>query len=177
MVGIRILKSLKKISGALTVSLLLGISYAAHADFVTTINDESGWKLQVNGEDYYVKGVVWSYSPRNQNYSYNLWDEPEAFIREVVDYEFTLMKAAGINTIRSFGMIPPEWVTYLFKEYGIRTVINPFMGRYGYNVGGEWISNIDYSDELTRSTLKTDMLEYVIQYKNTPGVLMFAFGN
>jgi hypothetical protein len=177
MVGIRILKSLKKISGALTVSLLLGISYAAHADVVTTIKDESGWKLQVNGEDYYVKGVVWSYSPRNQNYSYNLWDEPEAFIREVVDYEFTLMKAAGINTIRSFGMIPPEWVTYLFKEYGIRTVINPFMGRYGYNVGGEWISNIDYSDELTRSTLKTDMLEYVIQYKNTPGVLMFAFGN
>jgi hypothetical protein len=178
MAGISFFKCLKKVNSVLAVSWLLGFSFAAHAaDVVTTYKDESGWKLQVNGEDYYVKGVVWSYSPRNQNYTYNLWGESDDFIRKVLDYEFGLMKAAGVNAIRSFEMIPPEWVTYIFKEHGIRTVINPLMGRYGYSVGGEWISNIDYSDELTRSTLKTDMLEYVNQYKNTPGVLMFAFGN
>jgi beta-galactosidase len=157
------------------ISPLSGEAYAA--DVVTTYKDDSGWKLQVNGEDYYVKGVVWSYSPRNQNYTYNLWGESDDFIRKVLDYEFGLMKAAGINTIRSFAMIPPEWVTYIFKEHGIRTVINPLMGRYGYNVGGRWVPNVDYSDELTRSTLLVDMMEYVNEYKNTPGILMFAFGN
>ena len=180
MAGTSISNRVARMGAALTASLLLSVAFATQAfaaDVVTTVKDADGWKLQVNGEDYYVKGVVWSYSPRNQNYAYNLWGESDDFIRKVLDYEFGLMKAAGINTIRTFGMIPPEWVTYIFKEHGIRTVINPLMGRYGYNVGGEWIPNVDYSDELTRSTLKTDMLEYVNQYKNIPGVLMFAFGN
>ncbi len=57
------------------------------------------------------------------------------------------------------------------------TVINPLMGRYGYTVGGKWIPFTDYSDELTRATLKKDMLELIERYKNVDGVLMFAFGN
>jgi len=180
MAGISFFKRIKHVGSMLIASLLLSIAFAAQvqaADVVTTVKDVDGWKLQVNGDDYYIKGVVWSYSPRNQNYTYNLWGESDDFIRKVLDYEFGLMKAAGINTIRSFAMIPPEWVTYIFKEHGIRTVINPLMGRYGYNVGGRWIPNVDYSDELTRATLLTDMMEYVNQYKNTPGILMFAFGN
>ena len=56
-------------------------------------------------------------------------------------------------------------------------VINPLMGRYGATIGGKWIPFTDYSDELTRATLKKDTLELVDQYKNVPGVLMFAFGN
>ncbi len=180
MAGISFFKRVNKTIGLLTVSLILSVAFATNAqaaDVVTTFKDESGWKLQVNGGDYYIKGVVWGYTPRNQNYTYNLWGESDDFIRKVLDYEFTLMKAAGVNTIRSFTTIPPEWVTYIFKEHGIRTVINPLMGRYGYNVGGKWIPNTDYSDELTRSTLKADMLEIVNQYKNVEGVLMFAFGN
>ena len=178
MAGINFFKCLKKVSSVLTVSLLLSASFSAQAaDVVTTYKDDSGWKLQVNGEDYYVKGVVWGYSPRNQNYTYNLWGESDDFIRKVLDYEFGLMKAAGINTIRSFAMIPPEWITYIYKEHGIRTAINPLMGRYGYSINGVWTPNVDYSDEATRAILKNDMLEYVAQYNNTPGLLMFAFGN
>ena len=180
MTGISFFKDLRKVCSVLTASLFLSVAFAAQAqaaDVVTTYKDENGWKLQVNGEDYYVKGVVWSYSPRDQNYTYNLWGESDDFIRKVLDYEFGLMKAAGINTIRSFAMIPPEWVTYIYKEHGIRTVINPLMGRYGYSIGGVWTPNVDYSDKLTRATLKKDMLEYVTQYNNTPGLLMFAFGN
>jgi len=180
MAGTSFFKRVNRVCSLLTVSLFLSVALTAPAqaaDVVTTFKDADGWKLQVNGEDYYVKGVVWSYSPRGQNYSYNLWGESDDFVRKVLDYEFGLMKAAGINTIRSFAMIPPEWVTYIFKEHGIRTVINPLMGRYGYTVGGKWIPNIDYSDELTRSTLLVDMMEHVNEYKNVPGVLMFAFGN
>ncbi len=180
MAGTSFFKRVKNLCSLLTVSLLLSVTLATEAfaaDVVTTVKDADGWKLQVNGEDYYVKGVVWSYSPRNQNYTYNLWGESDDFIRKVLDYEFGLMKAASINTIRSFAMIPPEWVTYIFKEHGIRTVINPLMGRYGYSIGGVWTPNVDYSDELTRATLKKDMLEYVAEYNNVPGLLMFAFGN
>lgn len=147
------------------------------ADVVTTYKDEKGWKLQVNGKDFYVKGMVWGYSPRGQNYTYNLWGESDDFIRKVLDYDFGLMKAAGVNAIRSFSTIPPQWVTYIYREYGIMTVINPLMGRYGYTIGGKWVPFIDYSDPLTRETLKRDMDEIVRQYKDVPGVLMFAFGN
>ena len=70
MAGISFFKCLKKVSGVLTVTLLLSASFSAQAaDVVTTFKDADGWKLQVNGNDYYVKGVVWSYSPRNQNYT------------------------------------------------------------------------------------------------------------
>ena len=180
MAGTSFLNRVRSLCSLLAVSLLLSVTLATQAfaaDVVTTVKDADGWKLQVNGEDYYVKGVVWSYSPRNQNYTYNLWGESDDFIRKVLDYEFGLMKEAGINTIRSFAMIPPEWVTYIYREHGIRTVINPLMGRYGYSIGGVWTPNVDYSDELTRATLKKDMLEYVAEYNNVPGLLMFAFGN
>ncbi len=87
------------------------------------------------------------------------------------------MKAAGVNAVRSFAMIPPEWITYVYQEHGIMTVVNPLMGRYGATIGGKWVPNTDYSDELTRAVLKAEVLEMVERYKNTPGVLMFALGN
>ncbi|MEJ2523302.1 MAG: hypothetical protein P8080_10575 [Gammaproteobacteria bacterium] len=170
---------MSRAAGLLAVAVLLGAPGVSHAqaDTVTTYQDENGWKLKVNGEDYYVKGVVWGYSPRGQNYTYNLWGESDDFIRKVLDYDFGLMRAAGINTIRSFTTIPPEWVTYIYREHGIMTVINPLMGRYGYNIDGKWVPFVDYSDPATRDTLKRDMVEIVEQFKDVPGVLMFAFGN
>ena len=180
MAGSSFFKSLRKVGSLLAVTMAFCVpftSQALAADAVETYKDDSGWKLLVNGEDFYVKGVVWGYSPRGENYSYGLWAESDDFIRKVLDYEFGLMKAAGVNANRSFTMIPPRWVTYIYREHGIMSVINPLMGRYGYSVGGKWIPFTDYSDPLTRATLLKDMLEIVETYKNVPGVLMFAFGN
>ena len=173
-------KCLRQACGLVALVLAASLSLAgpAHAaDVVTTHRDESGWQLRVNGEPFYVKGLVWSYTPRNENYSYNLWGESDDFIRKVLDYDFGLMRQAGVNAIRSFMMIPPKWVTYIYQEYGIMTVINPLMGRYGATIGGRWVPFTDYSDELTRATLKAESLAIVETYKNVPGVLMFAFGN
>jgi len=168
-----------KYTHAVIVLFLFFVStaFAVMPDEVTTYQDEAGWKLQVNGEDYFVKGVVWGYTPIGENYSFNLWAKTDEQIQKVLDYECNLMKQAGINTIRSFGIIPPKWVTYIYQEYGIMTIMNHLMGRYGYNIGGAWIPRTNYSDELTRETLKKDILDLVEQYKNTPGVLMFALGN
>jgi len=139
--------------------------------------DEGGWKLKVNGEDYFVKGIVWGYTPIGENYSYNLWANSDAQIRKVLDYECGLMKKAGINTIRCFGIIPPRWITYIYEEHGIMTMVNHLMGRYGFNVQGAWIPRTNYADSATRQALKQDFLALVEQYKNVPGVLMFALGN
>jgi beta-galactosidase len=180
MAGTGFFKRVTGVTSLLAVSLLLGTAFATAAqgaDVVTTYKDDGGWKLLVNGEPYYIKGVVWGYTPRGENYTYNLWGESDEFIRKVLDYDFGLMAKAGVNTIRSFAMIPPKWVTYIYREHGIRTVINPLMGRYGYTIGGRWTPVTDYSDELTRATLKADTLALVEKYKNVPGVLMFAFGN
>src|SRR6056297_610725 len=57
------------------------------------------------------------------------------------------------------------------------TAVNPLMGRYGATVGAVFRERTDYSDELTRRTLKAEVLEIVRKYKDVPGVLMFALGN
>ena len=179
MANSRFLNRGNRIGGLLALVLLFSIPVTGHAQVhdVQTYRSEQGWKLLVDGQDFFVKGIVWGYSPRGQNYSYNLWGESDDFIRKVLDYDMGLMAAANVNAIRSFAMIPPKWVEYIYKEHGIMTVINPLMGRYGATIGGTWVPFTDYSDELTRSTLKTDVLEVVERYKNTPGVLMFALGN
>ena len=179
MAGVRLLTSTRKIRGHLAAMFVFCLPFVSYAqvDKVTTYKDENGWKLQVNGEDYFVKGVVWGYTPRNENFSYNLYAESDDFIKKVLDYDFGLMKAAGVNTVRSFGMMPPDWITYVYREYGIMTVINPLMGRYGHSINGKWIPFTNYSDPLTRDTLIRDTLGFVEQYKNVPGVLMFALGN
>ena len=56
-------------------------------------------------------------------------------------------------------------------------VVNPLMGRYGHAIDGEWVPFVDYSDPLTRETLRRDTADVVRRYKDVPGVLMFAFGN
>ncbi len=180
MTGTKSIRGLQRLFSVIALTIVILASYSAPAQAaseVTTKKDADGWRLLVDGQDYYVKGMVWGYSPRGQNYSYNLWGESDDFIRKVLDYEFGLMQAAGINTIRSFNFMPPKWVTYVYREYGIMTVINPLMGRYGASINGKWVPNTDYSDPLTRATLKAEALEIVDKYKDVEGVLMFAFGN
>ena len=171
---------IKSAISLLTLILVLSfapVSQAQSPDKVTTLKDANGWKLQVNGKDHFVKGVVWGYTPIGENYAYNLWGKPEEHIKKVLDYECTLMKAAGINTIRSFSMIPPKWVTYIYQEHGIMTIINHLAGRYGETINGVWTPVIDYSDAPTRAALKEKIAEMVRTYKDTPGILMFALGN
>ena len=173
--------SAKKASGILAVIGLMFFALTgqvqAAAEKMTTLKDANGWKLQRNGEDFYVKGVVWGYSPRGENYTYNLWGETDNFIKNVLDHDFGLMAKANVTAFRSFAMVPPKWITYIYEQHGIMAVINPLMGRYGASIGGIWRPFTNYSDELTRKTLKENVLARVEEYKDVSGVLMFAFGN
>ena len=162
------------------LALLLAITYAGQAmaaDVVRTYKDENGWKLLVNGKDYYVKGIVWSYTPRGENYTYDLWGQPDEMVRKILDYDFSLLEKAGVNTIRTFNSIPPKWVTYIYQEYGIRTIVNHLAARYGNSYTGKWVANTNYQDPVTRAAMKADVLRTIERFKNTPGLLMFALGN
>ena len=158
-------------------SLLISNQANAAAHDITLLSENKGWKLQVDGKDFFVKGVVWGYTPRDENYTYNLWGQPDEDIKAVLDYEFGLMQKAGINAISTFMMIPPKWVEYVYKNYGIMTAVRPRMGRCGATINRTWVDNTDYSDPATRKVLKQEIVDVVKQFKDTPGVLMFALGN
>ena len=175
------LSNIKRSKSSFLIALCLlfcSISaFASTPDKVRTYKDDKGWKLEVNGKDLYIKGMVWGYSPRNENYTYNLWAQSEEDIKNVLDHDFSLMSKAGVNAIRAFSNIPPKWVEYINETYQIKTIINPLMGRYGSTIGGRFVPFTDYSDPLTRKTLKKEVLEVIEKYKNVPGVIMFALGN
>ena len=150
---------------------------AAEQEMVSVQKDAGGAKLQVNGRDFLVKGVVWGYNPIGTNYSYSLWKQPRPFIERVLASQMPMLKRAGINAIRPFDVPPPEWVRYIYEQYGIYTAISHMMGRYGVQKDGVWIAHVDYSDSGMRAFLLADLEKTVRKYVGVPGVLMWMLGN
>ena len=162
-----------------TLILLVSSLPSAFAapNHVTVFEDDNGFKLQVDGEDFFVYGMNWGYMPIGENYSYPFWDKSDAFIREALDTEMALLVDMGVNAIRQYDVIPPQWVEYIYEKYGIYTIINNLVGRYGASINGVWIPQIDYSDPATRKELHAQLMTSVEKYKDTPGILMWILGN
>ena len=170
---------------ALMFCLLLAVcpgvaaAQSANADMpeIKVVYDESGSRLQVDGQDFMVLGMNWGYMPIGQNYTYSLWTKSDDIIEAALAKEMSLLRAMGINTIRQYVGIPPRWVEHIYETYGIYTVLNHTIGRYGLTLDGVWLPNTDYSDPQVRETLRAEMRALVAEYKNTPGVLMWMLGN
>ena len=127
------------------------------------ISDSAGQRLQVNGEDFMVFGMNWGYMPIGENYNYSLWEQPDEVIVEALDREMPLLQAMGVNSIRQYVGIPPRWVQYIYQRYGIYTILNHTVGRYGYTLDGVWIPSIDYSNERIREALTDEIVALVVQ--------------
>ena len=67
----------------------------------------------------------------------------------------------NVNSIRQYAVIPPRWVTWIYENYGISTMINPLFGRYGINIEGNWIPQVDYADPTIRKAIREDTLRAV----------------
>ena len=139
--------------------------------------DSKGWRLFDNGKPIEVKGMVWAYTPIGETHTYNLFAHGDAFIRKMIDTDMPMLKAMGVNAIRCFSTIPPKWVEYIYTKYGIYTIINDLLGRYGVSVNGTWYPQTDYSDYYTRETLINQARKTAQDYKGVKGVLMYMFGN
>lgn len=144
--------------------------------FVKTTAD--GYKITADGKDFFINGMNWDYFPIGTNYNYSLWKQPGDVIKAALDYEMSLLKNMGVNTIRQYTGVPAKWVKYIYETHGIYTILNHSFGRYGLTLkGGKWAPNTDYSDPQVREILLRETKEMVNAYKGTPGVLMFLLGN
>lgn len=162
------------------LALVCGLwSFSANGqvDKISVVKVDKGIKLNVNGNDFMINGMNWDYFPIGTNYTYSLWEQPDDMIKEALDYEMSLLKNMGVNTIRQYDGIPPKWIQYIYEKYGIFTVLNHSFGRYGLTLNGVWVPNTEYSDPRTRELLLKQVNEMAEKYKQTPGLLMYLLGN
>jgi hypothetical protein len=163
------------------VAALILVAFAtqtqAAAPDVRIIADESGQKLQVDGADYMVFGMNWGYMPIGENYMYDFWGKPDDVIISALTKEMGLLRDMGVNSIRQYVGIPPRWVEWIYDNYGISTMLNHTVGRYGYTIDGAWIPTVDYSNPRFRELVTAEIVDWAKQYKDTRGVLLWLLGN
>ena len=162
---------------AVFAALLAFVNISIFAQFISVKKDDKGWRLMDDRKEIEVKGIVWSYTPIGETHTYDLWSKSDEFIERMIDTDMPMLKAMGVNAIRCFSDIPPKWVEYIYTKYGIYTIVNNLLGRYGVTVNGTWYANTDYSDLYTRETLIAMAEETAEKYRAVNGVLMYMFGN
>ena len=144
---------------------------------VRVVTDATGSRLQVDGRDFMVFGMNWDSIPIGDNYLYDLWKQPEAHIEAVLEREMSLLRNMGVNTIRVYVGIPARWVQYIYERYGIYTIINHPMARYGYTLDGVWVASVDYADPRLRAALQAEIVALVDAFRGVPGLLLWLLGN
>ncbi len=163
--------------GAQSVRGMTDAAASSPAQTVRVVADASGQRLQVDGRDFMVFGMNWDYMPIGQNYTYSLWNQPDDVIVDALAREMPLLQDLGVNCIRQYAGVPERWVRYIYEHYGIYTVLNPLVARYGYTLDGVWIPSVDYSDRRLRAALKDEITALVAEFHDTPGLLMWLLGN
>lgn len=158
-------------------TLLIAMVLKSQSNKVEIQSDISGFKLRVDGKELMINGMNWDYFPVGTNYSYSLWNQPDAFIKKSLDDEMSLLKYMGVNAIRVYVGIPKKWIEYIYNEYGIYTMLNHSFGRYGLTLNGTWFPNTDYSDARVIDLLMKETAQLADEYKNTKGLLMYLLGN
>lgn len=144
---------------------------------VKVIDDSKGQYLLVDGEPFMVNGMNWDYFPIGTNFNYSLWNQPDDIIKAALDDEMGLLKNMGVNTIRLYTGIQPKWVTYIYENYGIYTMLNHSFGRYGLTIDGVWTPVTKYDDQATMDLLMSEVKDLAETYKGTKGLLLYLLGN
>jgi len=165
------------ITVVMAFTMTIAPALAQSPQVVRVVSDDSGERLQVDGRDFMVFGMNWDYSPIGTNYNYILWNQPDDFIDNVLAREMPLLQDMGVNAIRVYNGIPARWIQYIFEHYGIYTMVNHPMARYGFNIDGVWIANTNYADPRLREAVKAEILAMVDELRDTPGLLMWLLGN
>lgn len=161
------------------IVLLFAVSTTTYAQQQQVVieSNSKGMSLLVNGEPLMINGMNWDYVPIGTNFSYNFWSESDDFIKQALAAEMSLLKGMGVNAIRVYTGIPKKWIEYIYKEYGIYTMLNHSFGRYGLTLNGEWVGNTEYSDPRVIDLLIKEVKQMTEDYKNTSGLLLYLLGN
>ncbi len=160
------------------VLVLLTTSFFAQTNKVSVTNDAKGFKLVVNGKDFIVNGINWDYVPIGYDVlNAKFWEKPDEIIKAALDQEMPLWQNMGVNAIRTYIGMPPKWITYIYENFGIYTMINHQFGAYGLTLDGVWYPKTKYADEKVRKHLIEESVKMAKIYKDTPGFLLFMLGN
>ena len=119
----------------------------------------AGKFLRISGEDFLVRGVAYgTFAPRADGHQF-----PEA---DQVRRDFDLMRAAGVNTVRTY-LVPPPDVLDLAADTGLRVM-----------AGVSWPQHVAFLDDrsLRRAIIRA-IGEQVRSIANHPAVLLTAIGN
>ncbi len=157
--------------------MICGSLLFAQSNQVRVANDADGYRLKVDGKDFMINGMNWDYFPIGTNFTYSLWEQPDDVIKPALDAEMGLLKNMGVNTVRMYTGVPQKWITYIYDNYGIFTMLNHSFGRYGLTINGVWVPNTEYADPATRELLLKEATQMVADYKDTRGLLLFLLGN
>ncbi|WP_400074923.1 glycoside hydrolase family 2 TIM barrel-domain containing protein [Winogradskyella sp. R77965] len=159
------------------ILILITIPVFSQSDKVSVLKNNEGMKLVVNGKDFIVNGVNWDYVPIGTTITdAGVWGKSDDVIKAALDGEMPLLKNMGVNAIRTYGL-PPKWITYIYENYGIYTMLNITFGAYGLTINGAWTPQTDYTDPATLEVLMTEAKDMANTYKNTPGLLLYMIGN
>jgi beta-galactosidase/beta-glucuronidase len=159
------------------VMVIASLMVYAQGSKVLVDKKPEGMTLMVDGKPFMVNGMNWDYFPIGTNYSYSLWNQPDDIIQSALDAEMSLLANMGANAVRMYTGVPAKWITYIYENYGIYTMLNHSFGRYGLTIDGAWVAITDYSDEKTQELLMNEARDLVTEYKDTPGLLLFLLGN
>lgn len=160
--------------------LLLGLATLttnAQVKSISIVEKEGQMKLVVDETDFMINGMNWDYFPIGTNYDYSLWEQPKRVIKAALKVEMTALQNMGVNAIRQYNKVPPKWIEYIYKKYGIYTMLNHPFGRYGLFVEGEWMANTDYANPKVQEAILTEVTAMIEEYQGTPGLLMYLLGN
>jgi len=161
----------------IVIICVISLNVYAQGQKVEVVSKDDGKTLQINGEDFMVNGMNWSYVPIGENFNYSLWEQPESTIKAALDDEMSMLKNMNVNAIRVYTGIQPKWIKYIYENYGIYTMLNHSFGRYGLTIDGVWTPVTKYDDPKTQELLLSEVEELARKYKGTPGLLMFLLGN
>ena len=158
----------------LTIALTGPFCFSAQ-DEVKLVQGDSGWKMIVDGEDFYVKGFTWSHCPIGMKYDYDLFSEEDSAIKAALKRDMSLIQKLGGNTIR--GVVPKTWMKYIHETYGTHFISNDHCGRYGLEIDGKFVSRINYADARAREVIKQNWRKIATEYRDAPGLIAHALGN
>ena len=149
----------------------------SQSEEVVLETNEEGHRILIDGNPFFIKGINWDYFPIGTTYNFDFWTQSDDFIEKALDYEMGLLQKMGINAIRQYTGVPARWISHIYEEYGIFTILNHPFGRYGLEINNQWKSRTVYKDDLVREKLLKELEGLTQSYRNTPGLLLYLLGN
>ncbi|NUR73781.1 MAG: hypothetical protein HOU81_23455 [Hamadaea sp.] len=118
---------------------------------VKVVGTQGNWQLQVNGSPWEVRGLT--YGPPQ--------GAADGYVRD--------LKAAGVNTLRTWGVDDANTPTLLntAARQGLKVVVGHWL-----NQGADYVNDATY-----KANTKAEIVNRVNALKNNPGVLLWDVGN